>query len=147
MGFTACQVFWLCTWHAFDLAGLLGVSQFFVLRGVLTTGQLCLLVLVEIVVAPLLVVGQLVLLKWLTVGRYRPGHHTLFGMFHFMHWCFQNYFYMTWILLQYAVGSGTQCSVLLFRALGARVGRNVHIDLLHHASALNGHMMGIVMGI
>eukprot|EP01047_Picozoa_sp_COSAG01_P020927 COSAG01_NODE_1197_length_11296_cov_113.645262_15_plen_278_part_01 len=54
VGFTACQVFWLCTWHAFDLAGLLGVSQFFVLRGVLTTGQLCLLVLVEIVVAPLL---------------------------------------------------------------------------------------------
>jgi non-ribosomal peptide synthetase-like protein len=137
VGFTACQVFWLCTWHAFDLAGLLGVSQFFVLRGVLTTGQLCLLVLVEIVVAPLLVVGQLVLLKWLTVGRYRPGHHTLFGMFHFMHWCFQNYFYMTWILLQYAVGSGTQCSVLLFRALGARVGRNVHIDLLHHASAFD----------
>ncbi len=61
--------------------------------------------------------------KALLVGRYRPGRHAWLGAFHVRHWIVVHLARtIPWALIQ-SSELGNAC----LRALGARIGRNVHI--------------------
>lgn len=61
--------------------------------------------------------------KALLVGRYRPGRHAWLGAFHVRHWLVvQLARTIPWSLVQ-----GTELGNACLRALGARIGRNVHV--------------------
>ncbi len=64
-----------------------------------------------------------VALKWLLIGRYRPRREPVWGGFYVRNWVVhQAVRLIPWRLLE---GTAFQCAVL--RALGARIGRRVHI--------------------
>ncbi len=68
-------------------------------------------------------VGAVVLAKRLVVGRYRPGKSPVWGRFHVRHWAVcQLLRIVPWPLLE-----GTVFQLAVLRALGARIGRRVHI--------------------
>ena len=70
-------------------------------------------------VAVLLTAGA----KSLLIGRYRPGRHAWLGAFHVRHWIVVHLARtIPWVLVQ-----GTELGNACLRALGARIGRNVHI--------------------
>lgn len=61
--------------------------------------------------------------KALLVGRYRAGRHAYLGAFHVRHWMVvQLARTIPWSLVQ-----GTELGNACLRALGARIGRNVHV--------------------
>lgn len=61
--------------------------------------------------------------KTLLVGRYRPGQHAWLGSFHVRHWIVVHLARtIPWALVQ-----GSELGNACLRALGARIGRNVHI--------------------
>jgi len=64
-----------------------------------------------------------VLAKALLVGRYRPGRHAYLGSFHVRHWIVAHLARtIPWHLVQ-----GSELGNACLRALGARIGRNVHL--------------------
>ncbi len=64
-----------------------------------------------------------VLLKRLLIGRYQPGREPVWGSFYLKHWAVQNAVRrIPWNFLE-----GTEFLNMTLRALGARVGRRVHI--------------------
>lgn len=57
------------------------------------------------------------------IGRYRPGRHAWLGSFHVRHWLVVHLARMIpWALVQ-----GTELGNACLRALGARIGRDVHV--------------------
>jgi len=64
-----------------------------------------------------------ILVKWLVIGRYRPGAHPLWGGY-FLRWWFVT-------AIQSAVPiaylTGTPLLNIYFRLMGAKIGRNVHL--------------------
>ncbi len=57
------------------------------------------------------------------VGRYRPGRHPYLGSFHVRHWVVVQVAHaIPWWIVQ-----GTEIGNACLRALGARIGRNVHL--------------------
>jgi non-ribosomal peptide synthetase-like protein len=57
------------------------------------------------------------------IGRYRPGRHPAYGGFHLRHWIVQRCVR----LLPFGLVQGTELQLAALRALGARIGRGVHI--------------------
>ena len=134
---TAIQAVWLLT--AFSAAALVAYWGVFdgapaLMRGV---GLVPLLLLSPIlfyagmaVYAPLAVWGA-VLVKRCLIGRYRPLRAPVWGSFYLRNWMVQQAVRaIPWWLME---GTGFQTAAL--RALGARIGRRVHIhrgvDLVH----------------
>lgn len=65
--------------------------------------------------------------KWLVVGRYRPGRYPLWS-FYFLRWWIANRFQeLAWA----EMFCGTPLMSLYWRAMGARIGRNVTIATPH----------------
>ncbi len=65
--------------------------------------------------------------KWLVIGRYRPGRYPLWG-FYFLRWWIANRFQeLAWA----EIFRGTPLMSLYWRAMGAQIGRNVTIATQH----------------
>ncbi len=62
--------------------------------------------------------------KWLVIGRYRPGAYPLWGTYYFRWWL------VTTIEAAVPVGylTGTPLLNIYLRLMGAKIGRNVHLD-------------------
>jgi non-ribosomal peptide synthetase-like protein len=62
--------------------------------------------------------------KWIMIGRYRPGSYPLWGTFYFRWW------FTTTIEAAVPVGylSGTPLLNIYLRLMGAKIGSNVHLD-------------------
>jgi non-ribosomal peptide synthetase-like protein len=62
--------------------------------------------------------------KWIMIGRYRPGSYPLWGTFYFRWW------FTTTIEAAVPVGylSGTPLLSIYLRLMGAKIGPNVHLD-------------------
>jgi non-ribosomal peptide synthetase-like protein len=62
--------------------------------------------------------------KWIMIGRYRPGSYPLWGTFYFRWW------FATTIEAAVPVGylSGTPLLSIYLRLMGAKIGPNVHLD-------------------
>ena len=78
---------------------------------------------VLIVVYPLMLLVPIVV-KWLVIGRYRPGKYPLWGSHYFRWW------FVTSIESSVPLGylAGTPLLNIYFRLMGAKIGRNVHLD-------------------
>ncbi len=76
-----------------------------------------------IVLYPLMLVIPIAV-KWIMIGRYRPGSYPLWGTFYFRWW------FTTTIEAAVPVGylSGTPLLSIYLRLMGARIGPNVHLD-------------------
>ena len=75
---------------------------------------------IAIIPASLLVA---IAIKWLVLGRERPGRHPLWGTYYFRWWLVNRI--LGAIPAQYLTGS--PLAALYFRLLGARIGENVHL--------------------
>jgi non-ribosomal peptide synthetase-like protein len=64
-----------------------------------------------------------ILLKWILIGRYRPGRHPLWGFYYFRWWL------ATTVEAAVPIGylSGTPLLNIYFRLMGAKIGRNVQL--------------------
>ena len=64
-----------------------------------------------------------IVVKWVVIGRYRPGAHPLWGLYYFRWWLVNT------IESGIPVGylSGTPLLNIYYRLMGARIGRNVHL--------------------
>jgi non-ribosomal peptide synthetase-like protein len=76
-----------------------------------------------IMVYPVMLVIPIAI-KWLVIGRYKPGAYPLWGAYYFRWWL------VTTIETAVPVGylSGTPLLNIYLRLMGARIGRNVHLD-------------------
>lgn len=75
-----------------------------------------------VVYAPAAVLSTAVM-KWLLIGRYRAGRYPVWGGFYVRHWIVTHAAQLIpWALIE---GTGFQAAAL--RALGAKVGRRVHL--------------------
>ena len=76
-------------------------------------------------------VGLAAAVKWTLIGRYRPQRTPVWGSFYVRHWIVQQvlHFVPWWVI------EGTEFQNLALRALGARIGKRVHlhrgVDLVH----------------
>lgn len=103
---------------------LLIVVALAVYRDVLSLLQALLIVVGLSVLAWPLNLTMSIVLKWLIVGRYKPGAYPLWGLQYFRYWFASH--------LQGISGAsifiGTPIMPLYLRLLGARIGRNVSIE-------------------
>jgi amino acid adenylation domain-containing protein len=76
-----------------------------------------------IVLYPLMLVIPIAV-KWIMIGRYRPGAYPLWGIFYFRWW------FTTTIEAAVPVGylTGTPLLNIYLRMIGAKIGPNVHLD-------------------
>ena len=76
-----------------------------------------------IVLYPLMLVIPIAV-KWIMIGRYRPGSYPLWGTFYFRWW------FATTIEAAVPVGylTGTPLLNIYLRLMGAKIGPNVHLD-------------------
>ena len=81
------------------------------------------------VVFPLLAIIA-VAAKWLLIGRIRPGRYPLWGVYYLRWWFVQNL--ISALPLQFL--AGTPLLPFIYRLLGARIGRDVHIGTYHLAA-------------
>ncbi len=61
--------------------------------------------------------------KWLVIGRYKPGRYPLWGFYYFRWWLVTRFQALSWSHMFV----GTPLMSLYFRAMGAKVGHNVTI--------------------
>jgi non-ribosomal peptide synthetase-like protein len=61
--------------------------------------------------------------KWLVIGRYRPGRYPVWSLYYFRWWLVTRFQALSWS----EMFVGTPLMSLYFRAMGAKVGRNVSI--------------------
>ena len=59
-------------------------------------------------------------LKWLVIGRYKPGRYPLWGSYYFRWWLVSRFQGLSWS----GMFVGTPLMSLYYRAMGAKVGRN-----------------------
>ena len=64
-----------------------------------------------------------IIVKWLVLGREKPGRYRLWGVYYFRWWLAQRFLGL--IPTHYL--TGTPLARLYFRLLGARIGENVHL--------------------
>ncbi|MBN1910013.1 MAG: amino acid adenylation domain-containing protein, partial [Pirellulales bacterium] len=72
---------------------------------------------------PLIVLTS-VLVKWLVIGRYRPGKYPLWGLYYFRWWLATR----VQALSGMGLFAGTPVMSLYYRLMGAKVGRNCVLD-------------------
>jgi non-ribosomal peptide synthetase-like protein len=79
------------------------------------------------VVAYPIVVMLAIAFKWVLLGKIKPGRHKLWGWFYFRWWLVQN--------LVQVIGfkhfAGTPVLPFLYRLLGAKLGKDIHLDTDH----------------
>jgi non-ribosomal peptide synthetase-like protein len=63
-------------------------------------------------------------LKWVVIGRYRPGRYPVWGLYYFRWWLVNLFQTLSWS----GMLVGTPLMSLYFRLMGASVGRNATID-------------------
>ncbi|MBJ7533433.1 amino acid adenylation domain-containing protein [Rhodomicrobium vannielii ATCC 17100] len=68
-----------------------------------------------------------ILLKWLVIGRYKPGRYPLWGLYYFRWWFVGKFQSLSWS----SMFVGSPLMSLYFRAMGARVGKNCVIGTAH----------------
>ena len=61
--------------------------------------------------------------KWILIGRIKPGHHPLWGLYYVRFWLVRGL--LSLVPLDYL--AGTPLLPAVFRLLGARIGRDVHL--------------------
>jgi len=66
-------------------------------------------------------------LKWIVIGRYKPGRYPLWGFYYFRWWFVGKFQSLSWS----PMFQGTPLMSLYYRAMGARVGRNCTIGTPH----------------
>lgn len=66
-------------------------------------------------------------LKWLVIGRFRPGRYPVWGFYYFRWWLVTRFQALSWS----DMFSGTPLMTLYFRAMGAQVGRGVTLGTSH----------------
>ena len=66
-------------------------------------------------------------LKWLVIGRYRPGKYPVWGFYYFRWWLVTRFQSLAWA----DMFSGTPLMSLYYRAMGARVGKRVTLSTPH----------------
>jgi non-ribosomal peptide synthetase-like protein len=69
-------------------------------------------------------------LKWLVIGRFRPGRYRVWGFYYFRWWLVTRFQGLSWS----EMFVGTPLMSLYYRAMGAKVGRNCSIDTPHCAA-------------
>src|SRR5579871_94640 len=62
-------------------------------------------------------------LKWVVIGRYKPGRHRVWGAYYFRWWLVNRFQSLSWS----PMFVGTPLMSLYYRAMGAKIGRNVTI--------------------
>jgi non-ribosomal peptide synthetase-like protein len=63
-------------------------------------------------------------IKWLVIGRYKPGRYPVWGLYYFRWWVVNLFQTLSWS----GMFVGTPLMSLYFRLMGAHVGRNATID-------------------
>jgi non-ribosomal peptide synthetase-like protein len=66
-------------------------------------------------------------LKWLVIGRYKPGRYPVWGFYYFRWWLVSRFQGLAWS----EMFVGTPLMSLYYRAMGAKVGRHCSIDTPH----------------
>ena len=66
-------------------------------------------------------------LKWLVIGRYRPGKYPVWGFYYFRWWLVTRFQSLAWA----DMFSGTPLMSLYYRAMGAKVGKRVMLSTPH----------------
>ncbi|HEY3594019.1 MAG TPA: Pls/PosA family non-ribosomal peptide synthetase, partial [Polyangiaceae bacterium] len=97
--------------------GALSLSQFAPLWLLLTAGSWPALILLSVAV------------KWIVIGRYKPGAYPVWGWYYFRFWLVRRF--ETLALPGLLIG--TPLMSLYYRLMGAKVGRNCTIDTIHAA--------------
>lgn len=62
-------------------------------------------------------------LKWLVIGRYRPGRYPLWGWYYFRWWLVNQLQSLAWP----EVFAGSPLLILYYRLMGAKIGKHCHI--------------------
>jgi non-ribosomal peptide synthetase-like protein len=62
-------------------------------------------------------------LKWIVIGRYRPGRYPVWGFYYFRWWLVSRFQILSWS----EMFVGTPLMSLYYRAMGAKIGRNCSI--------------------
>ncbi|MFN8063025.1 MAG: amino acid adenylation domain-containing protein [Vicinamibacterales bacterium] len=126
---TLAQASWLCLglvvggllayWTTFDALPFaseeLGLVHFLLVAPALFFGGALVYAAAAIALA--------VVVKWTVIGRYRPGREPIWGTYYLRHWIV----HQTARLIPWDLLGGTVLQHAALRALGARVGRRVHI--------------------
>jgi non-ribosomal peptide synthetase-like protein len=68
--------------------------------------------------------------KWVVIGRYRPGEHPVWGIYYFRWWLVSRMQQLAWTEIYH----GTPLISLYFRLMGANVGRNTVFDTSYCAA-------------
>jgi non-ribosomal peptide synthetase-like protein len=110
---------WFLPFHAWE-HGMLSATHFAAAMGLGILGLWPALLALSVAV------------KWLVIGRYRPGAYPLWGSYYLRWWIVSRF----QLLAAPAALAGTPLLPLYFRCMGARVGRNCTIDTVH-ASAFD----------
>ena len=79
-----------------------------------------------IVVYPI-IVFLAIMLKWILLGRIKPGRYKLWGWFYFRWWLVQNLVQV----IGFGHFAGTPILPFLYKLLGVRMGKDVHMDTEH----------------
>jgi non-ribosomal peptide synthetase-like protein len=66
-------------------------------------------------------------LKWLVIGRYKPGRYPIWGFYYFRWWLVSRFQGLGWS----EMFVGTPLMSLYYRAMGAKIGRHCSIDTPH----------------
>ena len=77
------------------------------------------------IVLPPLMILLSVAVKWLVIGRYKPGDYPLWGVYYFRWWFVRRY--LSVIPTQFL--AGTPLMALYYRLLGAKIGRDVFLSM------------------
>lgn len=72
-------------------------------------------------------VALTIAVKWLVIGRYRPGRYPVWGFYYFRWWLVTRFQALAWS----EMFSATPLMSLYYRAMGARVGRGVTLSSPH----------------
>lgn len=71
-----------------------------------------------------------VLVKWLVIGKYKPGRYPVWGTYYLRWWIASRFQALSWS----SILVGTPLMSLYYRAMGAKIGRNVTISTPHCAA-------------
>ncbi len=66
-------------------------------------------------------------LKWMVIGRYRPGRYPVWGFYYFRWWLATRFQALAWS----EMFNGTPLMSLYYRAMGAKVGKHVTLSTPH----------------
>jgi non-ribosomal peptide synthetase-like protein len=125
----ACVLFQFLGLMMFYAVAFAPVAFFVVLILKLRDGELSLLEAVDLGTAAALVIWPSWLLlsiaiKWLVIGRYKPGRYPVWGFYYFRWWLVTRFQGLSWS----EMFVGTPLMSLYYRAMGAKVGKYCSID-------------------